>query len=61
MAPTSVAEPDLLVGAVTLCGSDNGIKHGWELKIYTKWVTVYDPFSSYFQNKNRTESYEQDR
>jgi hypothetical protein len=29
-------EPYLLVGAVTRCGSDNGIKHGWESKIDTK-------------------------
>jgi hypothetical protein len=40
-------EPHLLVGAgaVTRCGSgsdgsDNGIKHGWELKIDTKFNSL---------------------
>jgi hypothetical protein len=45
------------VGAVTRCGSgsasdgsgsDNGINLGWEFKM-TQNVTVYNPFSSYFQ------------
>jgi hypothetical protein len=52
-------EPHLLVGvgagAVTQCGSgsdgsgsDNGIYHGQEFKM-TQNLTVYNPFSSYFQ------------
>jgi hypothetical protein len=48
-------EPHHLVGAgaVTRCGSDgsgsdNGSNHGWEFKL-TQNVTVYNPFSSYFQ------------
>jgi hypothetical protein len=57
-------------GAVTRCGSgsdgsgsDNGIKHGEELKNDSN-ESVYNPFSSYFQQYlytvNRTESYKQD-
>jgi hypothetical protein len=63
MLSRSRKEPLLLVGAGALprcgtgsdgSGSDNGIKHGWELKIGTK-CNVH-----IFSNKNRTESYEQD-
>jgi hypothetical protein len=60
-------EPHHLVGAgaVTRCGSgsgsDNGINHGLEFKM-TQNVTVYNPFSSYFQQYtvNRTETNEED-
>jgi hypothetical protein len=59
-------EPHLLVGAgaVKRCGSssDNGIEHGWELKMDTKYNRLLPNTHSVhiFSKINRSESYEQD-